>query len=205
MIADPGGVGHHVPEGRRVEHHQHDDPHHQPVPQAHPGEAGGDACGKGVDRAGQHAGPAAQQHHGDAHQGVISRRGEHGDQKGVEGHGLLPHAEGGAPQAEEDHQHRDEEDLPAPQQPDHIAHPRVNGPGGHDHTQKAAHHQDEQRHVHRVVEPLEGGQDHVPGPLGLPLHLVVGAGHGGVLLPGALIGAGGNDPGSRRHQDQQKE
>ena len=71
----------------------------------------------------------------------------------------------------------------------------------HDHTQKAAHRQNEHAHIHSVIEAVEGGQDHIPHALGVLLHRVVGAGHGHAVY--IVILSRRHEPGGDGHQNDE--
>ena len=110
----PGGVGHDKPNGRPLKDNPLDGPEEDPLSQRHPGEPRRDARGEGVDGGADDSRPGSQKDNGNAHHGVIARRQKNGNQQGKEGHGLFPHAVGGAAQAEGDHQNRDEPFFPSP-------------------------------------------------------------------------------------------
>ena len=129
----PGGIGGDIPDGGALKHNPLEEAQHNAIPQGHPGKARGDAGGKGVDGGADDARSRSQQNYGNAHHGVIARRQKHGDQQGIKGHGLLPHAVGGAPQAEEQHQDGDEPLLPAPQPLDDAGHAGIHRAGLHHH------------------------------------------------------------------------
>ena len=203
VLLDLRGVGHHKPDGRRLKGHPLQQPQHDTLSQRDPGKARGDASGKGVHRGGDDAGPGPQQDHADAHYRVVPGRQEHRDQQGIKGHGLLPHAVGGAAQAEQQHQNGDQPLLPAAQQADDVAHAGVHGTGLHHHAQKAAHHQDEDAHVHRVVKARKSCLQNVAHSLGILLHRVVRPRHRHAVH--VVIAARRDDPGGGSHQDQQQE
>ena len=199
----PLGVGHHIPDGKSLEEDPLEKPQPDALPQGDPRKARGDAGGKGVYRGGHDPRSGPQQDHADAHHRVIPRRQEDGDQKRVEGHGLLPHTVGGAPQAKEQHQDGDEPLLPAVQPGNDIADPGIDGPALHHDAQEAPHHQDKDADVHRVVEAGEGRLGDGPQPLGAGLHALIGAGNRDAVQ--ALIASRRNQPGGGGHQDNQQE
>ena len=198
----PLGVGHHIPDGKALEEDPLQKPQADALPQGDPGEARRDAGGEGVHRGGHDPRPGPQQNHADAHHGVVARRQEDRDQQGVEGHGLLPHAVGGAAQAKEEHQDGDEPLLPAVQSGDDVADPGVDGPALHHDPQKAPHHQDEEADVHRVVKAGEGRLGDGPQPLGAGLRRLIGPRDGDALHP--VIAPRRDEPGGGGHQDDKK-
>ena len=99
----PGGVGGDIPDGGPLKDHALNEPPEKALPQRDPGEACGDAGGEGIHRGGDDAGPGPQQDHRHAHHRVIARRQKNRQQQREEGHGLLPHAVGGAAQTEKQH------------------------------------------------------------------------------------------------------
>lgn len=91
----------------------------------------------------------------------------------------------------------------AAQQADDVAHAGVHGTGLHHHAQKAAHHQDEDAHVHRVVKARKSCLQNVAHSLGILLHRVVRPRHRHAVH--VVIAARRDDPGGGSHQDQQQE
>ena len=199
-----GRVGHHKPDGGGLKDNPLNDPQQNAIPQGHPGKARRDARCKGVHRGADDAGPGAQQNNGDAHHRVIARRKKHRNQQRIKGHGLLPHAVGGAAQAEQQHQNGDQPLLPAAQALDDAGDARIHRAGFHHNAQEPAHHQNEHAHIHGVVKAGEGRLQHIAHPLGVRVHRVVGARHRHAVH--VVIGACRDHPGGRGHQDdQQKE
>ena len=99
----PGGVGGDIPDGDALKKNELNDPPEDAVPQRDPGKACGDAGGKGVHGGGDDPGSGPQQDHRHAYHSVIARRQKNRQQQREEGHGLLPHAVGGAAQTEKQH------------------------------------------------------------------------------------------------------
>ena len=96
-------VGGDIPDGGTLKDHELNEPPEKALSQRDPGEACGDAGGEGVHRGGDDTGPGPQQDHRHAYHSVIARRQKNRQQQREEGHGLLPHAVGGAAQTEKQH------------------------------------------------------------------------------------------------------
>ncbi len=198
----PGGVGGDIPDGDTLKKNKLDDPPEDAVPQGDPGKACGDAGGKGVHGGGDDPGSGSQQDHRHPHHRVIARRQEYRQQQGEEGHGLLPHAVGGAAQAEKYHQNGDQPFLPPVEPADHLADAGVNGAGPDHNAQKASDHQDKHAHVHRVVKAGKRGQQDLPHALRVLRHRVIGPGLGHAVF--VIVGAGRDQPRGSRHDHQQQ-
>ena len=199
-----GGIGRDIPDGGALKHHPLDGPEQNAVSQGHAGKARRNSRGEGIDRRGNHTGSGAQQNDGDADHRVIARCQKYGNQQRIKGHGFLPHAIGGAAQAEKEHQNGNQPFLPAAQQADDTGYTCIHGAGLHHHAQKTAHHQDEYAHIHGVIKSRKRCLEHIADPLG---------GGGDRMIRPRLrnavhivIGSRRNHPGGcRHHQDQQKQ
>ena len=147
---------------------------------------------------------------------IVAGPDEHRQHDRVEGEALLRHAVAGAAGGEGRHQDRDHPDLAPLQRGQQPADAGVDRPGLGHHREEAADDQHEDRHVdgvghagRRVVEPGDRRHQHRAEPLRVRLDLGVGAGHRRLLperlVHRALVLAGRNDPGQRRHDDDQPE
>ena len=163
----------------------------------------GDGHGEGVGNGAHDAQGRAHLDDTQAHQGVIARRQQHRDQHREEGQRLLLDAEGSAGKAEDQHQNRDQQLLPALELADGGTDGGVNGAGLHDHSQISADDQGVENDVHRIHKALDGGHDDGTKSLGIGIHMVEGPrdrlqlGGSGVHV---VIGSAGQDPAEHRHQ-----
>src|SRR5699024_4877521 len=124
--------------------------------------ARGYACGKGVDCGAQSAETCAESHHIYAHNRVKAGGDKDGNEHHVKGHGLLPHAEGGAAQGEKAHENGYEIYLPALQLSYYGSNSGVDGAAVHDYRQIAAHYQNVEGHIDGVHKALYGRHQNIP-------------------------------------------
>lgn len=213
-LAHLPGVEHHISDGDAHEEHKAHRPEAQPGIELHPGDGLGHRHGVGVQGGGHEAHELAQGHDGKAGHGVVAQGDHQPHDQRVEAVELAEHPEHRAADAEDEHEHRDEDQVPAAQLLHHPADARVEGPGLDHHAEggrAGQDHKDDVRRAHAAgVEGGEQPQEAGGHRLGLVDELE-GAGHR--HLPGravhvdglVLVGAGGDDPGQHRRQHDDAE
>ena len=129
---------------------------------AHVGEGRArDARRKGVDRRAKAADAGTQEDHHRTGEGVIAGSHHRRCQKGIETHGLLAKAVGGAEDGEEEHQDGDEDELVATQPLDQHLDARVQRIGLVDDAEKTAEDGHEEADVDGIDEAFRGSHQKV--------------------------------------------
>ena len=199
-----GRVAQQVHDGDGHEHGKADEAEGGPGIELHPGDGLGHRHRIGVQGTGHEAHVLAQGQHREAGHGVVAHGDEQAHDQRIEAVKLAEHTEHGAAQTKEDHQHRDEEHLPAAHFLHDFADTGVEGAGLHHDAEGPCAGEDDEDDVCRadtaLVQRRENAQEAGGHGLGLVDGMIApGDGH----APGRavhincliIIGAGGNDPG----------
>ena len=199
----PFGIAHNIKNAGCLQRHKEEDPHAQAIADGDPRKTGCNAGREGVG-SGRHipdAGPQEDGHH--SREGIVPCSQENGDNHQIECHRFLAHTKDGASQTKDDHQNGNHDVVFTIQLPHHRRDARIDGACFHNDLQEAAHDEQEQHNVRRLIKSVDRRHNHFPQALGIFLGFLIGAGNGfqaGSLRIYIIIGTCRNNPGQDCHR-----